>query len=241
MPHNAAGWRPGNCATQPPPEPQAVHNCWGLLLAAGFGRRFGADKRLQTLPGGESVAQTSVENWLAACTPDKAGTRLSHLYVVTRPDDDLARQLGNWVAGKPNAPLSLLSAPEADQGMGHTLASATRQIPAGALLIGLADMPWVQPASLYAIVGRVLGSDDPGVIVQPSYRGQPGNPLGFGPAQRAALSQTSGDQGARALVRDARLHDTLIQLDINDEGILRDVDTPADLLAAPASAEPPRN
>jgi len=179
------------------------------------------------LPGtaGKAVGLASVEQWLAACgTNQSASDGLNQLYVVSRPDDAFA---GLLKASEVNR-CTLLSAADAHLGMGHTLAAAVEQIPPGALVIGLADMPWIKPATLRLLADRLTESP-PETMLQPSFKGKPGNPLGFGSAHRSALAQCSGDQGARALVRAARASGTVLEIDVDDSGILYDIDQPEDL------------
>ena len=207
--------------------------CYGLLLAAGFSRRFGADKRLQILPSRSNSKATPVglaclENWLRACGPSHG---LDHLYVVTRPDDDFAKLLTSYLQDPQRlsqAPCSLLSAQSAHLGMGHSLASAVSQMPPGALVIGLADMPYVTSTTICALSKQLRDTSDD-AIVQACYRGSPGNPLGFGCAQRDTLMRCQGDQGARSLVRAARDEQSLLTIEVADAGILYDIDKPADL------------
>jgi len=155
-----------------------------------------------------------VEQWLAACSPPDS---LDHLYVVARPNDAFTELLGRFLAEQQaeeqadtqnGQRCTVLTAANAQLGMGNTLATAVAQIPHGALVIGLADMPWVTPATL-KLLARTLRESATGDILQPRYNGQSGNPLGFGPAHRVALEQCSGDQGARALVQQARSNKVL--------------------------------
>ena len=58
----------------------------GILLAAGRGERFGGDKLLSVLPGGECIGAASARHLLAA---------LPDVVAVVRPDDAaLAAALG---------------------------------------------------------------------------------------------------------------------------------------------------
>ena len=187
----------------------------------------------------KAVGLASVEQWLAACsTANTALDTLDQLYVVARPDDEfadllryyLAKQRANDQANNraESTGCTLLSAVDAHLGMGHTLASAVAQIPPGALVIGLADMPWIQPATL-KLLAQTLRKSPPDAVLQPRYNGKSGNPLGFGPGHRPALEQCSGDQGARALVRSARVTGSVLDVDVDDSGILYDIDQPDDL------------
>ena len=83
-------------------------------------------------------------------------------------------------------------------------------------------MPRVAVSTI-EVVARTL--DGGPSIVAPFYRGQRGHPVGFGSAHRDALLALDGDTGARALLS---MHQ-IARVDVDDPGILRDVDTPEDL------------
>jgi molybdenum cofactor cytidylyltransferase len=65
-------------------------------------------------------------------------------------------------------------------------------------------------------------------MVAPFYEGKRGNPVGFSAACLPELLALQGDQGARALLAQSGLQ----KLPVSDSGILRDIDTPADLSGA---------
>ena len=184
----------------------------GILLAAGRGRRFdpgGArNKLLQRLPGGELVAAASARRLLAV---------FSRVVAVVPPEDGgvgaILRQLGCEVT----------ACPDADSGMGLSLAHAIRHsLPADGWVVALADMPFVQEPTLGALRRALERGAD---IAVPVCAGRRGNPVAFGARHRDALLACSGDQGARRLLR---AH-PVTEVAVDDPGILRDVDTPADL------------
>jgi molybdenum cofactor cytidylyltransferase len=86
-------------------------------------------------------------------------------------------------------------------------------------LVALADMPWLQVATLRA-VGAALRA--PHSIAAACYQGQRGHPVGFGPAHYEALVRLDGEHGARSLLQGGAV--TLIET--GDPGVLDDVDTP---------------
>ena len=144
---------------------------------------------------------------------------MSEVVAVVRPEDaELSMRLA--AAGA-----RVVTCPDADRGMGRSLAfgvSATAQ--ARGWVIALADMPWVAPGSIEAVARRLEAG---AALVATSHRGQRGHPVGFGAAYRAALVALDGDRGARELVQAA---DGLLELiEVDDPGVLRDVDSPADL------------
>jgi molybdenum cofactor cytidylyltransferase len=182
----------------------------GVLLAAGAGTRFGSDKLLHPLPDGTPIAVASARN-LAAALPGAVA--------VTRPG---SRALETALT---QAALRVTACPRAKEGMGESLAHAVRATrDAGGWVIVLADMPFVRPETIRAVAGR-LAAGAP--IVAPRYHGERGHPVGIAARYLAELEALAGDEGARAILkRDAALVEFV---DCDDPGVLRDVDTPADL------------
>ncbi|AOZ05055.1 nucleotidyltransferase family protein [Cupriavidus malaysiensis] len=185
----------------------------GILLAAGFGRRFdpaGArDKLLETLPGGRTTVAWRSARTLAVALPGA-------LAVVRPGSEALAQELRR-------AGCRVLEAPEARAGMGAALRAAVAATPqARGWVVALADMPWL---SLELVRAVALSITTPDTIAAPWRDGRRGHPVGFGPHWREALLQLDGDEGARALLKTQPVTRILTE----DDGAFRDVDTPADL------------
>lgn len=181
-----------------------------LILAAGRGRRFGDDKRLAALPGGDSLLQTATRNALASGLP---------VAVCLRPGEE------TLAAGLEALGASCLSCATAPAGMGHTLAEGIARISWDGALIALGDMPEISPAIFCKAAAMLL----PGGICQPTWQGKPGHPVGFASAWFEQLGQLRGDTGARAIIQ--QHGEAVTRFPVNDPGILRDIDTPADLLS----------
>jgi molybdenum cofactor cytidylyltransferase len=185
----------------------------GVLLAAGRGRRFdssgGQDKLLQVLPGGEAVVVASARAMLAV---------LPRVLAVVRGEDGaVARALSALGC-------ELVVCPEADDGMAASLVRGVRHsLPQGrAWVIALGDMPHVAPATIAALCGALDGG---AAIALPVRGGRRGNPVAFGRAHQEALLALHGDCGARSIVQ----ANPVVEVEVVDYGIFRDIDTPADL------------
>lgn len=110
-------------------------------------------------------------------------------------------------------------------GMGDSIAAGVRATPdAAGWLVLPGDLPLVRPQSLRA-VAAALGEAS---VVVPTHRGARGHPVGFAREHRAALQALSGAEGAAAIVRQAKV----TKLELDDEGIVTDVDTVEDLARA---------
>jgi molybdenum cofactor cytidylyltransferase len=186
----------------------------GILLAAGKGARFdpdgGQNKLLQPLPGGDVVVAAAAKHLLAV---------LPRVTAVVRPGaDGVARVLMELGC-------EVTLCPSAELGMGASLVHAiSRKADAAGWLVALGDMPFVQSSTMQALIAA-LNHD--GSIAAPSYRGRRGNPVAFGRRHLPALLQLGGDQGARSLLQSL----PVIDIPIDDAGIIQDIDVPSDLLA----------
>lgn len=184
----------------------------GLLLAAGFSRRFGADKLLQPLTDGIPIGLAAARH-LRAALPNT-------LVVVNADDTELARLLTQ-------DGFLVTVCPRAHNGMGASLAWGVAQTAqASAWIVALADMPFVQPATISRVAEAIA---HPTALAAPAFGGRRGHPVGFGRAYLEELTQLSGDDGARAILRRHEKH--LQRLVGDDPGILADIDMPADLQA----------
>jgi molybdenum cofactor cytidylyltransferase len=85
-----------------------------------------------------------------------------------------------------------------------------------------------------AVMQRLVAAFDPEegrAIVQPTFRGKQGNPVLWGREFFAEMMAITGDVGARQLV--GRHADRLVEVEVGDDGVLRDFDTTEALKGAP--------
>ena len=207
----------------------------GLLLAAGIGRRFDPEGRRDKLladAGGIAVATRAARNLADAC---------DRVIAVVRPGASTLREA--LAAG---GAAEIVECPDARLGMGHSLAhgafAASVHRPRR-IVLALADMPWIEPATIRALVAAADAADaadggdlqegdastDAGTIAVPVYHDQRGHPVVFGAAHLAALGRCEGDRGAAALLSEYPVE----RIAVEDAGVIRDVDKPADLLREP--------
>jgi len=180
----------------------------GILLAAGSATRFGADKLSVALPDGRPLAIAVLEPLVST---------VDEVVAVVRTED-------RSLAGALHARGARVSAcPDAADGMGVSLAWGVRAAPlAAGWVIALADMPWIRNETIEAVVSALRSG---ATVVAPEYLGKRGHPVGFAAKLYGELIALAGDEGAKSVLM--RHPPSVVAT--RDAGILRDVDTPADL------------
>lgn len=115
------------------------------------------------------------------------------------------------------------------EGMGDSIAAAvraTQDAPGWLVLPG--DLPLVRPQTLQAVAAALADH----AVVLAHYRGQRGHPVGFAASCRDALLLLQGSQGAALVVRAQATVKPVAQLELDDPGIVTDIDTLQDLANA---------
>lgn len=218
-----------------------------LVLAAGASSRFGSDKRQARLPDGRTLLDTVVATHREV---------FDEVWVLSRPGPDGGPDLFAQAVCDAHGARCVPCA-DAALGQGHTLAAGLRLLqaeagttaggaansvagsvagseaaPVAAALVSLADMPWVRADTLrrlrdrFEATGRIVlprcgeALGHPRVLPRDVWPALLGDATGG-----AATPGLRGDRGAQALLDWA----TAEQVAVDDNGVLRDADTPGDL------------
>lgn len=191
----------------------------GIVLAAGSSSRYGRDKRQVPLASGQTILESTISNAAAA---------LDHLLVVLgHGDHDYAAEL----ATRLNPDIRFLCAHDSALGMAHSLANGVKQVTDWrAALIILGDLPFIQDSTIKLVVTAYREAATAHPIVLPRYRGRQGHPVLFDQAYFKEIGKLTGDAGARSVIR-AHSKD-VIEIEVDDPGILQDIDRPRDLPTA---------
>jgi molybdenum cofactor cytidylyltransferase len=117
-------------------------------------------------------------------------------------------------------------------GMASSLNVGIAALPSGVAgaLILLGDMPGVETATLERLIDAFALRPD-ALAATPMRAGQRGNPALLSRALFGALARLEGDQGARRLLAEAD-PSLVVEVDVGDDGVTLDVDTPDDLALA---------
>lgn len=185
-----------------------------IVLAAGAGSRYRGDRhKLEEPLGASTVLGTTLRNASQSQLP---------LLVVTTAA--LSALVGRQVAVRD---ILVVSDATAAHGMGDSIAAgvAERSGASGWLVLP-GDMPLATPGSMLAVATAL--EQFPVAFAQ--HRGRRGHPVGFSAELYSELVRLTGDDGARRVM--ARYPAQGVELD--DPGVLLDVDTAVDLDTARA-------
>lgn len=187
-------------------------NVVAILLAAGSATRFGSDKLLHCLPHEVPIAIQAARHLRVVFE--------GNVLAVVRPDANALSDL----LGKEGC--KVLVCENAAEGMGASLACAVRAVrDAEGFVVALADMPFIRSSTIAAVRDALVAGAP---MVAPYFRARRGHPVGIAAKFRQELEALKGDEGARKVV--AANEKSLLKIPVGDPGVLRDIDTPGDLL-----------
>lgn len=183
-----------------------------VVLAAGQASRFGGGKLLAVYNG-----RPLLHHALAAAKAAPVG----EIVVVTGADAEAVTACAQ--AFDPD--LRIVYAPDHAEGMGASLRTGVAALsPARGAFIFLGDMPRVPHAVLPALAEAVSAG---ALAAAPAFEGRRGNPVLLSRPLFPAVAALRGDTGARAVLQG--LGPGLALVETRDDGVLFDVDQPADL------------
>ncbi len=189
-----------------------------IVLAAGFGARFGGGKL--TAPWRDGVL---LDGALAAALAAPVRT----VTVVWGADPAVPEAAGAFAGRAAQASrLRLVNAADHAEGMAATLRAgiASLALDTGGAFIFLGDMPRV-PVAVLAKLADALAAGS--AAAAPVFQGRRGHPVLFSAPLFPELLSLTGDEGARAVLQ--KLGAALSTVEAPDEGVLFDIDLPTDM------------
>ena len=187
------------------------------VLAAGSSVRMGGVNKLSQPFKGSTVIGAVLDNLQAA--------GVDQLWLVHGE---------HWGLEEYDLPpfVRALRNPLSEQGMGSSIALVVRSLSptTNCLLLALGDMPCIRPETIRALVSHSAQGDAhvcDANIWAPTYGRKRGHPVIFDKCWFKALANLNGDQGGAMLFEDERAK--VSYLEVDDPGILLDIDTPDDL------------
>jgi molybdenum cofactor cytidylyltransferase len=188
-----------------------------ILPAAGDSRRMGHAKLLLPFHGGPLIG--GVVNALL-------GGGAGEIVVVTAPDD---QELQGWAR---RAGIASAVNPSPERGMLSTIREGIAALGGAAelarrgatLLVSPADLPNLRAETVLELLRRMREAGAP--IAEPVFQGRRGHPLAIAPGLILEIDTLDPGIGLRQL-RD-RHQAELLEVEVEDAGVVQDVDTPED-------------
>jgi molybdenum cofactor cytidylyltransferase len=190
---------------------QSAPRIAAIVLAAGKSSRMAPANKLFVQIDGRSL----IEHAVAAATGSQAATTV----VVLGNEADRVRAI---LAGRA---ATLVDNPDYASGLASSLRAGLAAVPAdceGAVVL-LADMPGVTSAHVDRLIAAFSPLEGRAICVA-ARNGKRGNPVLWAQRFFAEMAALEGDQGARGLVR--RHEESVCEVDMPDDGVLTDLDTP---------------
>ncbi|WCL53212.1 NTP transferase domain-containing protein [Gimibacter soli] len=196
-----------------------------IVLAAGSARRAGGVNKLTSRLNGEPVLARSIRK---ISEPIK---NKDNIIVITGHDSASsgAIAVAEGVVAIHN--------PAHAEGMSTSLKAGLAALPeCDWFLVALGDMPFVRADTIKALINA--GEDDPTAeIIAPLFAGRRGHPVLWRADLKAELMQVEGDKGGKAVM--AAHEAGVLEVPVDDPGILIDLDTPELLALFGAVTEAP--
>ena len=179
-----------------------------ILLAAGQSQRMGTAKPLLPIQGRPAVTR---------CLESLRDSEVADIVLVVNPEG------GDIATAAKDIPARIVvnELPGSDMAASVKAGLTGIDREATGVLVCLCDHPLVRPETIEAMVS--LHARHPDAIIIPAYRGRKGHPTLF---PRFVLE----DLGKVATLRDVIGHHNakITLLDVDDEGVTLDLDTPED-------------
>ncbi|MCB1615073.1 MAG: nucleotidyltransferase family protein [Pseudomonadales bacterium] len=194
-----------------------------LILAAGSSSRFGSDKRM-FLVDGKPMLQCVAETCLSA---------FDQLVMVFKQEEAFEiRSKGLFEPAflqQYQARLHYCFAKNTDRGMSVSLTQGIdyilRNFQADAVMVLLADMPYVKPQTLFRLISAYR---DKAIVypVQPwsDETKKQGHPVIFSQHYFDEIRSLQGDKGARSVITSHP--EAIVAVAVNDKGVYLDIDEP---------------
>jgi len=181
-----------------------------ILPAAGESERMGGRNKLLLPWSTSTVIGKVIESLLEA--------GIANIVVTLGHDAENVRQ------SIQHAPVKIFYNPLHGEGMSTSIVQGVKLLPEGddGIMIALADMPAVRPATLSMLCAQFREHGGSSIIV-PVHEKQQGNPVIFPGSLRSELLRLDGDRGAKEILR--KHNDRVVRVPTEDPGVCMDVDT----------------
>ena len=186
-----------------------------VVPAAGSAERFGGRKLLTPIDG-EPLLDRTIRALLDGGVAE----------VIVVVGKDARTELERDVNSLLDPRVRPIENPDPSRGMFSSIQEGVAQARGDAVLVLPGDMPFVRPDTVRAVIETYERRP---AIVSPRYRGKRGHPVAVPLSLRDEIAATDPRSNLHEVIK--RHTDIRVDLDVEDRGVLRDVDTLEDLAA----------
>lgn len=184
-----------------------------VVTAAGSAERFGG-KKLLALVAGEPLLDHTIRSLLEGGVTE----------VIVVVSADTRRELARDVSAMNDVRVRPIENPDPSRGMFSSIQIGVAEAIGDALLVIPGDMPFVRPDTVRALIAKYRERP---AIVSPRYQGKRGHPVVMPLSLRDEIAATPPTANLHEVIK--RHPGEPVHVDVNDAGVVRDVDTRADL------------
>lgn len=195
-----------------------------MVPAAGRGRRFGGAKLLADL-GGEALVNRTLRSLLEG--------GVDRVVVVAARGGAVATAGATTVPLLGDPRVELVLNPDPSRGMFSSIQEGLQVVDADTVLVLPADMPFVDSRTVAAVIRAAAGFG----IISPRHAGRRGHPVALSGTVCQAVLKAAVESNLKQALAD--LDPPRTALDVDDPGVLRDVDVAGDLGQWPDQDRPP--
>lgn len=195
-----------------------------ILLAAGESRRFGENKLLYRIQdsemGKDHMVKVAVRKFLEAGVFDEVVVVVGFEY-------------GRVVEALADLDVKFVYNPDYTLGMSSSIISGIRRVLRYSRLVAIhpSDVPFVKTYTIRYMVNSVSEVCESSCILIPRCYGRGGHPIILtGSLIREVLGIKEAEQGLKGLI--SRRIESVRYLDVEDPGVILDIDSPGDILRA---------
>jgi len=184
-----------------------------VVTAAGSAERFGGKKLLASIDG-EPLLDHTIRSLLEGGVTE----------VIVVVGADARRELERDVNAMNDPRVRPVENPDPSCGMFSSIQAGVATANGDALVVLPGDMPYVKPETVRAVIAKFR---ERSAIVSPRYRGKRGHPVVMPLSLRDEIAATSPTANLHEVMHHHQ--DDRVDLDVDDAGVVRDVDTKGDL------------
>lgn len=184
-----------------------------VVTAAGSAERFGGKKLLAPV-NGEPLLDRTIRCLLEGGVAE----------VIVVVSADARRELARDISAMDDARVRVLENDDPARGMFSSIQVGVAGAVGDALLVLPGDMPYVRPDTVRTLIAKYRERP---AIVSPRFKGKRGHPVVMPLSLRDEIGATAPTANLHDVIK---LHqDERVDLEVEDAGVNRDVDIPADL------------